>query len=94
MVQRTCLNCGQTWVIDRREEHLGVGVTGFHGVAIGTPGAGNVLDEPADVIHMAEAQEKDLDQQLEVVRELRTCPKCGSENYKDRPLPRGARVPD
>jgi hypothetical protein len=27
----------------------------------------------------------DLDQQLEMIREARTCPKCSSEHYQDRP---------
>jgi hypothetical protein len=38
----------------------------------------------------AAAGEEDLDQQLEVIRELTTCPKCGGERYKDQRQPRSA----
>jgi len=86
MVQRVCLTCGETWLIDARLAHLKAHVSrDFAADPISLRG----LPGSAEAYRSAGTGLEDVDQQLEVVRELRTCPKCGSENYKDQPQPRG-----
>jgi ribosomal protein S27AE len=87
MVQRTCLDCGEAWTLTASLAHLrprrSRRAAGRFGASpwAGNPtyrasgqGAGYAADASAD-----------LDQQLEMIREARTCPKCSSEHYQDRP---------
>jgi predicted nucleic-acid-binding Zn-ribbon protein len=78
MVQRTCLECGETWTLEASLAHLRAGrARGF---------AGGLRGDLAQTIaeqQVVEAQ-AGLDQELETIRQVRTCPKCGSERYKDR----------
>jgi predicted nucleic-acid-binding Zn-ribbon protein len=81
MVQRTCLNCGETWTLEASLAHLRARRPhGYTASFRGDP-AGQMITEQA----VAEA-EAGLDQELETIRQARTCPKCGSERYKDRRL--------
>jgi predicted nucleic-acid-binding Zn-ribbon protein len=86
MVQRTCLNCGETWLLDAREAHQKPGQV----ISQAFRFRANVRDE----VRWPEAREQGPDEQLEEVRELRTCPECGSDDYKDKPQPRGTPSPD
>jgi hypothetical protein len=75
MVQRTCLECGETWTLEAGVARLKVRTRG----RLPVQGAGGRLDVTPNL------SRDQLDQQLETVREARTCPKCGSEHYQDRP---------
>jgi hypothetical protein len=79
VVQRTCLDCGETWTLEPGLAHLGSRASR----AIGTRQAlrTTVRGQSNDFVADAYAQ---LDQLNETVRETRTCPKCGSEHFKDR----------
>jgi hypothetical protein len=79
MVQRTCLDCGETWTLEASLARLRARRP--HGYAAGLRGGlgSQVVAEQ----QVAEA-EAGLDQELETIRQVRTCPKCGSERYKDR----------
>jgi predicted nucleic-acid-binding Zn-ribbon protein len=85
MVQRTCLDCGESWLLDARLAHLKAHVSrGFAADPLSLRGGPGSLE----AYRSAGTGLEDIDQQLEVVRQLSTCPKCGSENYKDQPQPR------
>jgi hypothetical protein len=84
MVQRTCLACGETWRLEASEAHMRAGrsrhLSGFvygRGGTLG-PGAGQIVSR-----ELAEASDG-LDQEVETIRQLRTCPKCGGDRYEDR----------
>lgn len=81
MVQRTCLDCGEAWTLPASLAHLRPRRSRGAGPWAGNPtyrtsgqGAGYAAEASAN-----------LDQQLEMIREARTCPKCSSEHYQDRP---------
>ena len=78
MVQRTCLDCGETWIPEPGLAHLAA-----RGSRIGTRQAlrTTIRGQSNDFIADTFAQ---LDQLNETIRETRTCPKCGSEHFKDR----------
>lgn len=78
MVRRTCLDCGETWTLDAGLARLRAGrPRGYSaGLRGGRIGQGIAEQQVAD----AQAV---LDQELETVRQARTCPKCGSERYRD-----------
>jgi hypothetical protein len=84
MVQRRCLACGETWTIEASEAHMHTGRSGhLSGLVAGRggsmgPGAGQIVSR-----QFAEASDG-LDQEAETIRQLRTCPKCGGDHYKDR----------
>lgn len=79
MVQRTCLDCGETWTLEASEAHVHTGrPRGFGGAGGRGPGGPRV-----DWQALAESSAL-IDQQVETIRQLRTCPKCGGDHYKDR----------
>ena len=85
-VQRTCLDCGESWMLEKSLADLRAGrprgsggglltglIVGRSHLAIGRELAEQQVAEAGTA----------LDQELEMVRQLRTCPKCGSDHYKD-----------
>ena len=78
MVQRTCLDCGQTWTLEP-----GLARLASRGSRIGTRQAlrTTIRGESNDFVADTFAQ---LDQLNETIRETRTCTKCGSERFKDQ----------
>jgi ribosomal protein S27AE len=78
-VQRTCLDCGETWMLEASLARLRAGRP--HGYAAGLRGGpvGQTIAEQQAVEVQA-----GLDQELETIRQVRTCPKCGSGRYQDR----------
>lgn len=87
MVECTCLACGQTWMLKAALAHdkrTGSRRRGFSGAAAvaaqRTPGG--VFGASMDM-QVAEARRRDAqaDRELETMRQLRSCPKCGSERY-------------
>jgi hypothetical protein len=79
MVQRTCLECGETWTLEASLAHLRAARPHVYGAGLRGGQAGRSLAE-----QQAAEAEAELDQELETIRQVRTCPKCGSERYKDR----------
>jgi hypothetical protein len=79
MVQRTCLDCGETWTLEAGLAHLHAGRPRGLGARAGSTQAGGRVDWRALADSAAE-----LDQEAETIRQLRTCPKCGGDHYKDR----------
>jgi hypothetical protein len=82
MVQRTCLDCGESWTFERSLAHLRAGrLRGFGpGLPAGWPNL--AIGQEIGEQQMAEAG-AGMDQDLETVRRLRTCSKCGSDHYND-----------
>ena len=81
MVRRTCLDCGESWTLDRSLAHLKGRPRNFGpGLPAGWPNL--AIGQEVGEQQMADAG-AGLDQHLETVRQLRTCSKCGSDNYKD-----------
>lgn len=78
-VQRTCLDCGETRTLD-----AGLARLARRSRFTGTLRANRstVRGQGSDYVRDAYAQ---LDQELEWIREARTCPKCSGERFKDRP---------
>ena len=86
MVQRTCLNCGETWTLEASLARMRTGPPRGFGGRIGAGFGGTIgANETRSVSReqVAEAS-ADLDQERETIRQLRTCPKCGGDRYKDR----------
>ena len=79
MVQRTCLDCGETWTLEASLARLRAGRPPGYGAGLRAGPVGQSLAE-----QQAAEAEAELDQDLETIRQVRTCPKCGSERYKDR----------
>ncbi|HTZ92452.1 MAG TPA: hypothetical protein VMB74_08665 [Streptosporangiaceae bacterium] len=79
LIQRTCLDCGETWTLEAGLARLRA--RRAHGYAaglrVGQVGQALAGQEALDA-------EAGLDQDLETIRQVRTCPTCGSERYKDR----------
>jgi len=69
-VQRTCLDCGQSWTLDAGLAHL-------------RPRRPRPAVRARNT-QVLKAAFDSLDQQLETIRETRTCPRCSSEHFKDR----------
>ncbi len=84
MVRRTCLDCGETRTLEAGLAHLrarpprGRSARFLGGPLVGRYGVQQQAEQLA-----AEA-EAGLEQELETVRQARTCPKCGGERYKDQ----------
>jgi hypothetical protein len=80
MVQRTCLACGETWTLGAGEAHMRVQARprSSYGYSPRGVAAQYVFREPVG----ASAAERD--QEVETIRQLRTCPNCGGDHYKDR----------
>jgi hypothetical protein len=85
-VRRTCLDCGESWMLEKSLANLRAGrPRGFGGSLLTglSVGRGNLaISRELAGQQVAEAGTA-LDQLLETVRQLRTCPKCGSDHYKD-----------
>jgi len=79
MVQRTCLDCGETWTLEASLAHLRAERPHGYGAGLRGGPVGQSLAE-----QQAAESEAELDQELETIRQVRTCPKCGSERYQDR----------
>jgi hypothetical protein len=90
LVERTCLDCGETWTLkpnQARGKRSGIGRRGFssgtvmmsHGnpIAMGRSG----MDQQMAELHRRDA---DADHDLDVDRQLLSCPKCGSDRHTDR----------
>jgi hypothetical protein len=79
MVQRTCLDCGETWTLEPGLARLGTRRSRFTGTrqALRTSIRGTSNDFIADSYAA-------LDQANETIRETRTCPRCGSEHFNDQ----------
>ncbi len=93
MVRRTCLDCGETWTLQANLARLRPARPHGHvgGYAVGGYGVGGYGATPAylrydrlNVEQELTVAEAGFDQELETIRQARTCPKCGSERYKDR----------
>jgi len=76
MVQRTCLACGETWTLEASEAHMHAALPRFIG-------AGRTIGAQSVSRQLGEESAR-ADQEAETVRQLRTCPKCGGDHYKDR----------
>lgn len=77
-VQRTCLDCGETWTLEASLARMHASRhTGFAVGARGQTGQEIAWERAAEA-------SSGFDQELETVRQLRTCPKCGGDHYKDR----------
>lgn len=81
--QRTCLDCGETWTVDAAMVHMRPRRP--RGGRLGV-GYGARMQIP-DLAGEAYAE---LDQQLDLIRATRTCPKCGSDHYRDARVRRPA----
>lgn len=90
VVERTCLACGETRTLPAEIAHAKPRKIqrGFSARDVRyaqdnpmTSGSGPGMDQ-----QIAEAQRRDAeaDREVELFRELRSCPKCGSERYEDR----------
>jgi hypothetical protein len=79
MVQRTCLACGETWTLEASEAHM-------HARGLPHGGYGKSLGVASQQVVRERVAESaaELDQEAETIRQLRTCPKCGGDRYKDR----------
>lgn len=77
-VQRTCLDCGETWTLEAGLAHL---ARKSRFTTTLRANRSTIRGQPTDYVADAYAQ---LDQDLEWIRETRTCPKCASEHFKDR----------
>ena len=85
MIECTCLACGQTWMLKAALAHdkrTGRSRRGFS-AADHRPGAlyGGGMEMQVAEAHRRDAQ---ADRALETMRQLRSCPKCGSERYTFR----------
>jgi len=79
-VQRTCLDCGESWTLDAGLAHLRA-----HRPSVLVRGARrNIGDYDRAVGEALDRANASVEQQAETIRETRTCPKCGSESFKDR----------
>jgi hypothetical protein len=78
MVQRTCLDCGETWTLEPGLAHLGR--RGSRATGTLRARRTSIRGESNDFIADTYAE---LDQLNETIRESRTCPKCGGEHFKD-----------
>lgn len=79
-VERTCLDCGETWMLDASAARLKMrGPTRYS--ATSQAMRSGIRGGLGDYAAQAYAE---LDQQSELIRETRTCPKCGSGHFKDR----------
>jgi hypothetical protein len=82
MVRRTCLDCGESWTLERSLAHLRPGrPRGFGGGLLTIRGYSQLGEGLAE--QQAAGASAGLDAELETVRQLRTCPKCGSDHFKD-----------
>ena len=81
LVKRTCLDCGESWTLgaDLAHARAGRGWLGGPGLRPGFGQGGLAAAEQE-----AAAAEAELEQEQETVRQARTCPKCGSQLYKDQ----------
>jgi predicted nucleic-acid-binding Zn-ribbon protein len=79
MVQRTCLDCGETRTLEASLARLRAGRPHGYGAGLRGGPVGQAIAE-----QQFAAATAGLDQELETIRQVRTCPKCGSERYKDR----------
>ena len=75
MVHRTCLDCGETWTLEANVTHLHAGRPRGFGVG---PRPGQFR------LEIALDRIAGFDQEIETIMQLRACPKCGAEHYKDR----------
>ncbi len=91
MLERTCLDCGETWTLkasQRRSRRSGIGQRGFstgtvmmsHGNPMAVVRSG--MDQQMAEVHRRDAE---ADRNLDVDRQLLSCPKCGSDRHTDRP---------
>jgi hypothetical protein len=86
MVQRTCLDCGETWTLEASLASMRPGPPRGFGGRIGASFGGPIGANETRIVSREQVAEASagLDQELETIRQLRTCPKCGGDHYKDR----------
>jgi hypothetical protein len=90
MVERTCLDCGETWTLKAslaHGRHKGIGQRGLTaGTVMGAHGNPGAVFGPGMQQQMAELHRRDAaaDQDLDAHRQLESCPKCGSERFTER----------
>lgn len=80
MLQRTCLDCGETWTLEASVSHLKAKRPRLF--AEDRPGLGYRGGGEADE-QLAEGL-AELDHEFEAISEANECPKCGSNHYRDR----------
>ena len=88
MVERTCLTCGETWTANSalvRRKSLGPRQRGLSAADVRyylqTPMSRAAMDQLFADAHLRDA---DADEDVELLRQLRTCPKCGnSDRYTE-----------
>jgi hypothetical protein len=89
MVECRCLACGHTWMLKaalahnkrsarRRRGGLSAGGMGLAADHIWEEFGGGVMELQPAVAHQRDAPG---DQELEMLKQLRSCPRCGSERY-------------
>lgn len=81
IVQRTCLDSGETWTIESSLAHVGSRGSPMTGTR--QPLRTSIRGASNDFIADTYAE---LDQLNEMIGATRTCPKYGSEHFKDRRL--------
>jgi hypothetical protein len=89
-VERTCLDCGETWTVTSKLAKARPPGPSRRGFSAGTARyAGNSaqgMSRASIDQQMAEAHRRDAqaDRELEALRQAQTCPKCGSDHYAGR----------
>jgi Zn finger protein HypA/HybF involved in hydrogenase expression len=78
-ITRTCLDCGESWTLDASLAHMHASRRRGPGISLAVGAAGRDV-----AMDMAAESGEQFDQELETERQLRTCPKCGSDHFKDR----------
>jgi ribosomal protein S27AE len=85
MVRRTCQDCGETWTLHASDARMHPGrprgLTAFGAGMGGTVGAGAAQSVSRERVAEAGAG---FNRELETIRQLRTCPKCGGDHHEDR----------
>lgn len=85
--QRTCTDCGYSWVVTRREAqyrprpHAARNMRGVRGLPAGTM-QGHYQD--AALANM----EQDIEQQVELAQQFTRCARCESTSFSQRPVTR------
>lgn len=88
VVERTCLECGATWTLKAALAHRkspGPRQRGFSAADL-RYAERNVMSNAATEQLMAQARHNaaEADKDIELLRQLRTCPKCGtSDRYTE-----------
>ena len=91
IVERTCVDCRETWTLnagEARGRRAGTGRRGFSaGTVMTARGNPMAMSRAGMDQQLAEVHRRDTEahHDLDVDRQLLSCPKCRSERHTDRP---------